>query len=634
MAEPVLNIRGYVAEGEIFIQTDPVKDVVVDYARLVRDFPSANTRVFLGSLVFPPEAMFASPGRLAGAGIVRDPDLAFNRPASFSSRKEIFLQNPAAITVYVNGQAAANFRLEAGRHTLGSFPFQTGLNDVKIEIREEGQAPRFEEFSVAFDSDLLQEDEYTWFAGIGTRQWTTEDPLATAFYRRGLLERLTLGLHLQAAPDAGIGGFESILASPFGSLKSTAGFSAGEERDADFAAGLQYRFSVAGRRLYPIVGLGARYTGKYYLTPETALRENPYSWTMEASANQFLPFRTGVNLSFAYRVGRDGTDDLASGTFGISKSFDDGFALNFTFGADSRPAGGVTFRGGVFLTSVPPRGRTSFHLSNDFKGSSSADFQVRPKKYIGSPGFSASVGGLPSREDAAAYARAGAQLNHELFESSLSDTLSRGANGSPEAANNLSWSLASSVVFADGLWGVSRPIRDGFAIVAPGKSLADKEILVNHGADFRLRTARQKMPVVLPNLQAYTTGTVHLNVPELPLEQQAEVFRRLLAPVYRTGYALVMETRPRVFGGGRLVYGDGTPVALQAGEVYVPGDESFESMIFYSDETGTFQFYDLVPGTYGVRMYMSRDAVQEFVIPEGAEGLFDIGNVRIPGTPP
>ncbi len=633
MIEPMLNIRGFVAEGEVFIETHPERDYSVDYLRLVRDIPSENMRVSAGSIIFTPGGMFQARERLAGASVLRDAELAFQRKPAFSSRREIFLQNPATITVYVNDQPVRTYQLPAGRHNLESFPFQNGLNAVKIEIVEEGREPRIEEYSAPFNAELLEKGEMNYFAGAGAAQWTGESPLAAGFFRMGISDPLTLGLHGMAAADAGIGGLEAIYAAPFGNLKTTAGLSAGDDRDPDFGAEVLYRFAVAGRRAYPILGLGAAYYGRGYLPPDSLSAGNLYSWRFNAAASQVLPGNAGVNFSVNYLKGRDGQDDSISGTVGLNKNFGKGFSLSCSLGADRLSGGDVSLRGNITLTSAPPGDRRSFSLNHNLKGGASAYYQVRPKTYLGSPGFTAAIDGLPFREDAAASVRGGVQFNHEFFESSVSDTLSRGADNSSAAANRLAWSAASSVAFADGAWGVSRPIRDGFAIVVPGKSLADKEILINHGADFRVRSARERMPAVLPNLRAYTTSRIHMNVPELPLEQQAEVFQHFLAPTYKTGYVLRMETAPRLYGGGRNVYRDGSPIALQAGEVYAPGNEKFEPIIFYSEESGAFQFYDLRPGTYAVRMYMSESAVQEFTIPEGVEGLFDIGDVWIPGPP-
>lgn len=633
-AEPMLNLFGYVAEGEISFESEPDFDYEVYHARIVRDIPESHIRLSLGSIEFPSAGMFQAPALMAGAAVVRDPEFAFNRRPAFSSRREILLQNPATVTVLINGQPFRTFRLPAGRHAFDSFPFQSGLNSVVFEIREEGRPPRYEEYSAAFDADLLRKGEFTYFASAGAEQWTTEKPLATGFFRAGVLDLVTLGLHAQASGDAGIVGLETILASPVGNLRSTVGAGAGAGDDPDFGASLQYRLATAGGLLRPVFGFGATYVGRYYLPPGSTLAQNPFAWTWSSSVSMSLPARSSVTLRAAYKIGREDNDDLLSGSLGFSKSFGNGFSLYCSIGADHVSDGGFSWRGNVYLSSNPPNSRRSFHLNHDIKSGATAEYRIAPQPYVGTPGFSATFGGLPFREDAAAYARVGAQYNHEFFESSLSDTLSRGANRTPAAANNLSWSAASAIAFADGAWGVTRPIRDGFAIVVPGKSLKDKEILINHGADFRLRTATDKMSVVLPNLRAYQISRIRLNVPDLPLEQQAEVLERLLAPTYKTGYALRMETVLRVFGGGRLMYGDGTPVALQAGEVYSLVDDSFEPMIFYTEENGAFQFYDLLPGTFGVRMYMSETAVQEFTIPADKEGFFYIGNVKIPGTPP
>jgi outer membrane usher protein len=631
LLQSVSNTAGWVAEGEIFFETYPAYQCTVNYGRLIKDFPENSLRLNAGSLMFPLESMYPAPAALSGIGILRDPSLTFSRRTPLTARREIFLMNPAAVTIIINDQPVRTFRLPPGRHVLGNFPFISGLNAVRIEIREEGLPPRAEEFSVPFDSSLQVHGDYTYFAGIGLPQWETGPPIASAFFRMGVLENLTLGTHLQTGLARGTAGIEALWASPIGMLRTEAGLSAGSDVSPDFGTGFQYRFVQAGRRDLPVAGFGVRYEGKTYLPPESGRKENPFSWQITAVASQSLPGGIGATLGLAYRTGRGEQADVPSANLGITRSFGNGFSLSFNLSASGLPDGGIDWRGGISLSSNPPGGQRSFNLNHNIvDGSASADYQVRPRTPLGSPGYYVSLTGLPYGDSGGGLARGSVTYANEYFEGSLSNTAFRGSDGVPAWANGFSWNAASSAVFSEGYWGISRPVREGFALVVPEESLQDKKVRIYSGNDSGIKTAEKDKPAVISDLREYVPLRLQLDVPELPLEQEANRPERLLTPVYKAGYVIRVGTSPRIFGDGRLVYLDGKPIALQGGEIFSLIDDSFEVQPFFTDEEGIFQFHNLKPGTYRLRLFIHEMAREDMTIPESTEGFFHLGDVTLP----
>ena len=59
--------------------------------------------------------------------------------------------------------------------------------------------------------------------------------------------------------------------------------------------------------------------------------------------------------------------------------------------------------------------------------------------------------------------------------------------------------MASSLVYADGAWGVGRPVRGGFALVSPHKSLEGSPVMVG-GANATVAESDMLGPAVVPSI--------------------------------------------------------------------------------------------------------------------------------------
>jgi hypothetical protein len=86
-----------------------------------------------------------------------------------------------------------------------------------------------------------------------------------------------------------------------------------------------------------------------------------------------------------------------------------------------------------------------------------------------------------------------------------------------------------------------------------------------------------------------------------------------------------------VFVEGTLLYGDGSPVALQGGALIAIGEGermSQEKIYFFTDEMGIFQAYGLYPGTYELHFSTNLPPVR-ITIPEGKSGFIQLGRILL-----
>ncbi len=135
--EPVINIRGWVADAGVTIESGAEKMTRVDYARLVKDFPSESLRLNLGSLFYPVTG-FMAPLSLTGIELIRDPEMTGTRSQDTEGGGEFLVTEPSLVKVSLSGLVMRSFLLSPGRYRVQDFPFASSLNDVVFDIQGQG----------------------------------------------------------------------------------------------------------------------------------------------------------------------------------------------------------------------------------------------------------------------------------------------------------------------------------------------------------------------------------------------------------------------------------------------------------------------------------------------------------------
>ena len=152
--------------------------------------------------------------------------------------------------------------------------------------------------------------------------------------------------------------------------------------------------------------------------------------------------------------------------------------------------------------------------------------------------------------------------------------------------------FSSAIAFADGYVGISRPIADSFAIVVPHNSMADSFIGVNptlSGWD----AASWPGPAVLSDLRSFETAELAIEAPDVAANVDLGEDHPAVYAGYRTGTVVPIGTEPTVVVRGRLLDGDGDPLALKVGRLEAPADTQI-----FTNHNGIFVATGLVEGAY------------------------------------
>ena len=216
------------------------------------------------------------------------------------------------------------------------------------------------------------------------------------------------------------------------------------------------------------------------------------------------------------------------------------------------------------------------------------------------------------------------------FEADISHELNYSGDDAELAEHRSRASLSVGIAMADGQWAVGRPVGESFAILRRHPNLGDRELsLEGAGGEARAR-AGALGPALLPDLSSYRTRLIEYDVEDLPPgydlgRGEFEVF-----PTVYSGYALTVGSDAAATAVGAIRLPNGQPVAL-AGAFVRPtmADDDTGPIQIFTNRVGRFVAAGLTPGAWRVEIRLDQLYAAEFVVPEDAAGLVQIGTLTL-----
>ena len=465
--------------------------------RAVYDQPEQYRRFSAGDL------------RLSGIPLLRTPFIGgvaveksrqiFNpfQPITRLGGREVFLDSRSTVDVLINGGQYQTFELDAGRYDLANLPLQVGSNDVQLRIRDSAGREQTIDLDYFFEPLDLEvgEEEYTAGIGVIARNLSFEpsysdDPVFTGSYRRGISENLVLGGATQISEALQLIAGEMTIVPQIvpGVFDVQAAVSRGG--GTGFAARAGYRIrtgnSFSNRKQF---SLTVDYESANYQTVGDIIPSSFNLLTLSASYTQSFTERTYASTGLNHSRRGGGLADRTSAYLDIIHRLNDRLRLTagIEYGDDdfSNDNFGVRIGisyvfGGDHRVNADYRSRTATTRATVSRGSDNG---------VGSIGYDLSFSdsqGQTSADASLDYVGNRFQARASVF----TDGNNLGNIGDEPRAR---LQFGTSIAFADGAFGVGRPISDSFAIVKPhpslkgrnvisGRSLSDNEYSARSGA--------------------------------------------------------------------------------------------------------------------------------------------------------
>jgi outer membrane usher protein FimD/PapC len=624
----------WVAEAAVDLESsrigsgaEPEAAPTLDYARAVRDFRGPSARLSAGTVDLPWKS-FLSRVEALGATFVRDTSVG-SGPARRESRRALTdtfsVEEPARVSVSLNGSTVFSTRLEAGRYRFSDLPYTSGVNEVEVTIEETNREPRTFRVGVPFDSAALRGGEFDFGFGAGVDEASRKEPVSSGYLAYGLLDTLTAGLSAETGFGSFLGGLGASVAAPWGLFGLSLGLAATGGGNRGYAAEGTYRLILPNRRSLPRLSLRFLWESADFAPPlpsEAGLQSGAERWTLAAQASQTLPH--GFSLSAAAEHGADGVvrgDRDSYLSLALSAPLGQGATLQSTAAFDDRDEVLRTSLSLAVLIVPQGGGSTASFRQELTSGEASADVSGTRGKGVGALSYSVGVDNPAGPLDrpssgAAEVRRTGSAVD---LSAAVAYADERRGNGKSAAAT---FGADAALVFADGTFALSRRIVDSTVILAPDASFSGADVELRLGSERTVVGAGDR-PAVAGQLAAYRDAIAEIDTPGSPADVAASEGRVLLAPAYRSVLMVRPTKATSAYVRGRIADSAGAPVAWMTGIVLDSGGAAVGET--FSDEDGRFELYDLPSGGYTLEWADPSLPRVRFEIPPGADGAVDLG---------
>ena len=639
-----VNWGGFVAESKLVYDEARTHSLSRENTRISYDDTRRLIRYEAGDLNARRTALQGSP-RIAGFSAYRNFSIdpyKITRPIATQSFE---LTRPGRVQVYVNGAFLREFSLQEGRYLLRDLPLASSAgNDVELRIVYGSGQTEVLRFPAFFDFELLEKGllDFSVSGGVpyrddsGLRHYDMDRHAGSAFFRYGLTQQLTVGANWQGNDRLDLVGTDVTWASGIGTFRLQTAANARNLAPRTSQVSLAYRWLGTDRERNRSLDLSLVYTGRDFKLLDALFPDNRTTWQGRLRYGQDLDGYSRIQLSGSYDRNRHSFRD----SYGVSANYSRQLSIGaISLGAEYRrdeDRSGIVARVGLTV----PLGRNT--ISTDYN-SDDHNFRLQysrtPDQSVGGIGMSAGL----ERRTGSNSAFGGVNYLGNRFAAEVQQ-IAQGYLGDERMRDMRTrfWG-ASSLVFADGEFGLSRPVYNSFALFKLNERAGKYRIAVDPRTDFGSSKVKYGAksgalgPAVLPDLTSYYVRPVQVDAPDAPAGSATGGAVYTLRPGYRGGYAVIVGSEASVSVLGRLVDQSGAPIALAAGQATdLDAPDTYAPSVIFTNATGRFFVEKLVAGhRYEAILNANGRSVRfRFEVPPDAEGVFRIDTpIRVDAEP-
>lgn len=620
--------------------------LVREDVRAVLDFPEARVRAFAGDLVYPVRG-YQNFRPILGVAAFRYFNLQSSKLTLPGGSYEVNLQRPSKVMVFINDQLVQVLDLAAGRHDLRDFPFNSGLNDLRLEILDDLGRTESQSYTYFSSNELLQPglNEFSYAVGspwteVNTqRVYDQSNVISSLSHRLGLTQNLTLGANVQNDTYQTIVGLESLMSTPVGYFAFEPAYSVNAGRDSGYAARLRFiRQSYVGKerraRFYTIE---ASTISDSFAQLGNRTQINPVAAKLGLVHSRAISKRAGFNASGEYRLSAHrgtATENSFAVSLGFSHRWSDGLSTNLGFRHQKAANGAEDLSVTGFLIWAFPEDQQFVTASHDSSSKTTrADWTYQPSN--GVDGFQTKAN-VESKELSSTYGgafdytanRARVQAAHQIDVQKVDPNANPPQKGN--SVNITTVNLATALVYAGGHFGISRSVTDSFAILAPLENLDGQNVKVNEMKNGTYVAETDWLgPAVHPELSSYSVAPLSISQKDLKIGTAIPRDHFMVRPTYHSGYAIEIGTDAVVYLTAQLNNPKGEPAAMLAAQAVYLDKEGKESVTVFTNRSGLVRSEGFRPGRYRLEFADDDFAPFEFTIPSGTGAQFDLGSVQI-----
>lgn len=630
--DAVLNVHNIVLSAEFRYDDARSRPFTRGDITLSYDDRDSLIRYELGDLTIGRRPFQTAP-RISGIGVYRqfgiNPYLNF-RP---TPQQGFEIDRPARVEVVVNGSTVRSYDLPAGRFNLRDFPIVSSAgNDIELRIRYASGETETRIFPAFYDLELLSPGLIDFAVNVGLpyedrdgfRRYNDNDYNGIAYIRHGLNATVTAGLHWEGNRTFDTFGAEVVWASPFGTFGFNMATNVREFGLDDSQFSLQYRWRDANPERERMVDISAVLTGEDFKTLDQIFSGTFVTTQVRVRGGQKIGPDTRMQVYGGYEEYRE--FDKATIYAGVEVSH------QFRFGSvaiggeyrDGPDENGFAFR----IAFSIPFGRASTSGSYTTRDNA-ARIEYNHLSSVGVNSFGYNFGA--ERRDGSDRQFVRATYTGNRFEGSVQQTARNYFSNADQRDFRTDFSFGTAIVMADGQFGLSRPVRNSFAIVRADKSAGAYQLAVEPRTGFGSTETSYSGysgalgPAVVPSLSPYFDRIIQVDAPDAPAGTSlgGQVF--IVNPSNKSGFVLTVGGAGNVSVVGNMVDRDGDPFAYITGQAtMVGGDAEAKPITFFTNARGRF----VIDGAEAGKSYTldletnEQSARQSLTIPEDMVGTY------------
>ena len=540
------------------------------------------------------------------------------------------LARQSTVEVYVNGQQVRRIQLGPGNYNLRDFPFAQGGNDIRLNVLDDTGRSETLRFNLFLDQTQLGKglSEFGLYAGVKAPLGLhgpvySDDWIASGFYRRGISDRMTLGVNFQADDQIQMAGIEAVFGTEIGTIGTqaafshTVGFGDGYALQATFQRLIQHRDGQADT-----FNLFAETRSRRFAPVTFFLADNQYEYELGGGYSHAFNANFYMGTQARFSKGRGINADVHN------YSLTGGWRLSpiASLTAEARyteDAGGHQFSG--FLTLTVRLGRNSSVRSEYDSRDNRAriSYQTLHGTGVGSYNATADI----ERSDFGSSVSLNASYFGNRAELGISHFGTFAGDFGNSSSQRTSFRLGTSFAVADGVASIGRPIYDSFAVVKPHKSLKQASVLVDPSPYGYTASSGALGVATMPSLSSYADRTITVDVENAPVGIDIGQGSYKLFPPYRSGYVLEVGSDYHLTALGVMLDVDGQPVALVSGKAIELAHPERPPLTLFTNRQGRFGATGLAPGQWRIEMLDTKNSVYVITIPADAEGVVRLGEI-------
>lgn len=549
---------------------------------LYHDFTGPLIRIKTGHFR-PQTGGFQQSGLFQGVSLERYFALSPDRVQPPSSGQTFFLQEESTLEVWVNHRLVQTLKLQAGRYNLQDFPFYSGINRIDLEITGTSGSRESLTFFQSYNRILLEKGSMDFHLSAGVSPWTGEEWLLTANQAYGLQDTLNVNWNLQGNEKKQLAGLGFQWATDLGNIQVDGAAAVRNGSYKDWAIRGSYRLMLHSFPAAPVPSFNLRYQGRDF---SVNTGESPLQWDSALSIQQRISSKMSLQGSVNYsRYWDEEASWQINGILQIPFHPRAGFSVRFHSRIDDNIENSLS----LLLQIRNAGGNSSLSYRQDLSESiSQVDFQQR------FPHAGASVSASMTGEE---LLQSQVSWQGNRLEASgafqLSDPYS-----DPTPGGSIRYGTA--LAYAGGIFALSRPIHDSFAIILPRYGLAGRPVGVNPQPRYEAKSGFLG-PAVISNIPSYQYRTLHTKLLDYREEDLllAGSGDFSLFPLWRSGTLIYLGQPPLIQLNCTLRDEQNQPLLWQAGKIM--GNET--EQWFFTDQEGLALIYDLEPGLYEIQIH-------------------------------